>query len=115
MPWRDVLPIHPAADLFPRMSPEELRELGEDIKKCGLNNPIVLWEAEKNAPPLLLDGRNRLGAMEAVGLPVLGKEGKWLDWSIDPYCARPGTDDPRSALGAHVLRFELSDERGETW
>ena len=22
--WRDVLPIHPAADLFPLMSPDEL-------------------------------------------------------------------------------------------
>ena len=29
--WRDILPIHPAAALFPRMSRDELRELGEDI------------------------------------------------------------------------------------
>ena len=28
--------------------------------------------------------------------------------------ARAGTDDPRSALGAHGLCFELSDECGET-
>jgi hypothetical protein len=27
---------------------------------------------------------------------------------------RPGTDDPRCALGTHVLCFELSDECGET-
>src|SRR5262249_42728030 len=33
----------------------------------------------------------------------------WMDVS-----SRPGTDDPRSALGAHVLCFELSDECGET-
>jgi hypothetical protein len=28
--WRAVLPVHPAADLFPMMSESELRELGED-------------------------------------------------------------------------------------
>jgi hypothetical protein len=42
-PWREVLPIHPAAELFPLMGPEELRELGEDIKKHGLTAPVVLW------------------------------------------------------------------------
>jgi hypothetical protein len=25
-PWREVLPIHPAAELFPRMTEQELRE-----------------------------------------------------------------------------------------
>ena len=30
--WRDVLQIHPAAELFPLMTPDELRALGEDIK-----------------------------------------------------------------------------------
>ena len=33
--WRDI-PIHPAADLFPLMAPDELKALGEDIKKNGL-------------------------------------------------------------------------------
>jgi hypothetical protein len=28
--WRDVLPIHPACELFPPMSPDELRALGEE-------------------------------------------------------------------------------------
>jgi hypothetical protein len=60
--WRDVLPIHPAAELFPRMSESELRELGEDIKANGLRASIVLYEGK------LLDGRNRLDAMELVGI-----------------------------------------------
>jgi hypothetical protein len=40
--WRDVLPIHPAAELFPLMSPGELRALGEDIKTNKLHEPVAL-------------------------------------------------------------------------
>jgi len=61
--WRAVLPIHPAASLFPPMTPDELRELGEDIKKNGLKLPIAITGDGK-----LLDGRNRLDAMEAAGV-----------------------------------------------
>jgi hypothetical protein len=68
--WRDVLPVHPAADLFPLMSPDELKVLGEDIKKNGLEVPIVLCPIDKRPFFALLDGRNRLDAMEAAGLPV---------------------------------------------
>jgi hypothetical protein len=62
--WRDVLLVHPAADEFPRMSETELRELGADIKKNGLKSPIALWKNQKHFPPVLLDGRSRLDAME---------------------------------------------------
>jgi hypothetical protein len=68
--WRDVLPVHPAADMFPMMSTDELRGLGEDIKATGLKSPIAItaknvrgrWEYA------LLDGRNRLDAMELVDI-----------------------------------------------
>jgi len=67
--WRDVLPIHPAAELFPMMSPDELRELGEDIKKNGMKIPIILSAVDDREHPLqVLDGRNRLDAMAAVGI-----------------------------------------------
>jgi hypothetical protein len=68
--WRDLLPIHPAADLFPLMSPEELKALGEDIKKNGLRVPVVLWGDVSSGQAYLVDGRNRLDAAEAVGLDV---------------------------------------------
>jgi hypothetical protein len=68
--WRDILPIHPAADLFPLMSPEELKVLGEDIKKNGLKIPVTVYGGRGGAPLQLLDGRNRLDAMEAVGLTI---------------------------------------------
>jgi hypothetical protein len=45
------------------MSPDELRELGEDIKTNGLKLPIAITGDGK-----LLDGRNRLDAMETVGV-----------------------------------------------
>jgi len=74
--WRDVLPVHPAAELFPMMSEAELRELGEDIKKNGLKSPVVLWrdrstDADEPFRWFLIDGRNRLDAMEFVGVKTI--------------------------------------------
>ena len=69
--WRDSLPIHPAAALFPRMSSDELRELGKDIRKNGLRSSIALWQSDKRASALLLDGISRLDAVEVeLGRPV---------------------------------------------
>jgi ParB-like nuclease domain len=78
--WRDTLPIHPAANLFPRIADAELRELGTDIRKNGLLSPIVLWRPDKDAPVQLLDGRSRLDALElALGRPVrvTTRSGTW--------------------------------------
>jgi ParB-like chromosome segregation protein Spo0J len=61
--WRSRFKVHPAADVFPMLSDEELAILGEDIKNHGLTDPILLrgdW---------LVDGRNRLEAIERAGLP----------------------------------------------
>jgi hypothetical protein len=69
--WRDVLPIHPAAELFPLLPSDDLRALGKDIIENGLTCDITLWRADPKAPPVLLDGRNRLDAIEmATGKPV---------------------------------------------
>jgi len=69
--WRSTLPIHPAAELFPRMSPDELQALGEDIIKNGLTSPIVLWQPDSKSQARLLDGISRLDAIEiATGCPV---------------------------------------------
>jgi hypothetical protein len=60
--------------MFPRMSENELRALGEDIKANGLTSPIAITRSKsKNAVGWtyryqLLDGRSRLDAMEAVGI-----------------------------------------------
>jgi hypothetical protein len=86
MTWRDILKVHPAADAFPLMSEAELRALGEDIRATKLRTPIVLWGP---APAVLLDGRNRLDAMELVGLPTHDSAGLLV-----PMRHEPSTVDP---------------------
>jgi hypothetical protein len=56
--WRELLPVHPAAQLFPRMTEAELRELADDIGKNGLHERVKIYKGR------LLDGRNRLDALE---------------------------------------------------
>jgi hypothetical protein len=74
--WRDVLPIHPAAALMPALSREELEELGADIKRRGLINPIILVQTGGRLE--LLDGANRLDAAELAGIPTVDGEGRLL-------------------------------------
>lgn len=64
--WRARLPIHPAAELFPLMSQAELVELASDIEKNGLKEKVKLIEDE-NGDYCVLDGRNRLDALELNG------------------------------------------------
>jgi hypothetical protein len=53
------------------MSSDELRELGKDIRKNGLRSSIALWQSDKGASALLLDGISRLDAVEVeLGRPV---------------------------------------------
>ena len=59
---------HPAADLFPLMPPDELRNLADDIAKHGLREPVWLYEG------LVLDGRNRVAACELVDVTPLFRE-----------------------------------------
>jgi len=91
--WRDVIAVHPAADLFPMMSESELRELGEDIKKNGMRIPITFLGLGGDVAALL-DGRNRLDAMELAGIDIFtddkfSKQVRWNIWlpekQIDPY------------------------------
>jgi DNA-binding Lrp family transcriptional regulator len=75
--WRDVLRVHPAAELFPRMNEDEIAALAADIKKNGLTSPIILWspghsgDGMKERPQFVLDGINRLDALERAGIPFL--------------------------------------------
>ena len=66
MGWRDKWKVHPAAEIFPMMSDEDFARLGQDIKANGLTNSIVLAKGEA----VVLDGRNRLEAMERAGVAL---------------------------------------------
>jgi hypothetical protein len=58
---------------MPAMTPDELRTLGEDIRQNGLRSPIVLFipgcydDDDEPSAAVLLDGKNRLDALEAAG------------------------------------------------
>ena len=57
--------IHPVAALFPMMTDEELKSLANDIKKNGLREKITYRLVE--GVPQILDGRNRMQALELAG------------------------------------------------
>ena len=128
--WRDVIKIHPAADLFPMMSPDELKTLGEDIKANGLAQQIVLWTPDSNHRKWrkrgefhLLDGRNRVAALESLGCISFDDDG-WPEiiWPLfsGPIIFRPEVDviilgpevDPYIyVLSANIHRRHLTAEQ----
>jgi DNA N-6-adenine-methyltransferase (Dam) len=125
--WRDVLKVHPAAELFPMMSEAELVELGEDIKRNGLQRPIsVIFD---DAGMWVLDGRNRLDAIERGGFnPIdtdepdrgfgpldedLGLPEHLLPDGIHNYCIdHVISDDPWAyVISANLHRRHLTTEQ----
>jgi hypothetical protein len=112
--WRDVLPVHPAAELFPMMSDAELRELGEDIKKNGLKVPVILWSPNNGRDHYLLDGRNRLDAMELVGLPTVYPNGVFRGFSGDLNTQSVTKDPYVYVISTNIHRRQLTaDQRRE--
>ncbi len=97
MDWSEILRhydeitgIHPAADLFPMVEGDELRDLCADIKERGLAQPITV-----DREGLLLDGRNRLIACFKTNQEVL----------IDEYL---GNDPVQFSLSANLHRRHLN-------
>jgi len=77
--WRDVLPIHPAAELFPRISEAELDALAKDIKQNGLRQRVALWSPGKpgdGEKMFVLDGINRLDALERADIKFMTDGGR---------------------------------------
>ena len=70
--WRDHLAVHPAAELFPLLSetdPAALKELAEDIRQHGQREPAS-YIKDSGGNRVLLDGRNRLDALEMLGRKI---------------------------------------------
>src|SRR5262249_6211960 len=89
--------------------------LGEDIKASGLKVPIVLIQT--NQPPCfaLLDGRNRLDAMEAVGIDtcitsvngIIRRDRTKVSYTYAP----PDCDPAAHAISANIHRRHLNAEQ----
>ena len=130
--WRDVIKVHPAADLFPMMSPDELKVLGDDIKANGLTHQIVLWSPDcghekwskldcirklKRGECYLLDGRNRVaagGSLDGIGLDDDVWPNIVLPPALDAYDAivlGPETDPWHYVLSANIHRRHLTAEQ----
>lgn len=67
--------IHPAANLFPTMTDEELQGLIQDIRDNGQREDATIWNGQ------LIDGRNRLSACNSLGIELECCE---LDGDYDP-------------------------------
>ena len=107
--WRDVLPVHPAAELLPRMTDAELKELGADIAANGQHTPIVILLADDGTEQLL-DGVNRLVAMERAGIAVV-KDGVFNHDRVLYQHIRANTDPYRFVLSVNLYRRHLTNEQ----
>ncbi|HEY2918450.1 MAG TPA: ParB/Srx family N-terminal domain-containing protein [Candidatus Binatia bacterium] len=107
--WRELIPVHPAADVFPMLPEEELRKLAEDIKKNGLRELPVLWRRPPGTTLELIDGRNRLAAMELAGIELFQKSGKFK-YDLFDLCG--GDEDPVAfIISKNIRRRHLTKEQ----
>lgn len=114
--WRDVVPVHPACDLLPRMNEAELVALGADIREHGQLELITFCDVPQGAPGgttavQLADGRNRLDAMEAAGITLVASNGDFL-WAKVRWCKLPKDADPVAyIISKNIHRRHLSLEQ----
>jgi hypothetical protein len=98
--WREQYRVHPAADVFPLMPDDEIAKLGENINANGLKHPICFYQVG-DSEPLLLDGRNRLEAMERAGIADRYIEKRYY-----------GKGDPVAhVIGLNIHRRHLTKEQ----
>jgi ParB-like chromosome segregation protein Spo0J len=98
-------PAHPAAELFPMLPDDELRDLAASIKKHGLQDPIVVVDGK------VLDGRNRLRACELAGVEPrfipLDFDGSPLDYVLARNLHRRHlTGEQKREVIAKVLKLD---------
>jgi hypothetical protein len=91
--WRSFKP-HPAAEVFhKRSTPEQLRELADDIKANGLKVPIQTRTVAGEPHPYVIDGISRLDAMEKLlGWEIVDEKGNWKGVLASPPGAKPMVD-----------------------
>jgi hypothetical protein len=109
MTWRDHIKVHPAADLFPMMPRSEKKALAADIKQSGLHEKAKIRATPNGVE--LLDGRNRLDAMELAGIEIdcsgdLSYDARYLELvSLDDHEVVP------YIISANIRRRHLTAEQ----
>jgi hypothetical protein len=119
--WREIIPVHPAADVFPLLAPEELKALAEDIEKHGLQSPVVWWkdyhEVYGSFRTYILDGRNRLDALELLGKKPIRSDGAFLVSALQhadgvPLGGHHSYADPSAyVISANIRRRHLTKQQ----
>jgi hypothetical protein len=97
-PWRDHLPVHKLADEYPKVPHDRLIEIGESIRRSGLEFPILInAKGDPGNPEAfeLFDGVTRLNSMVAVG----------IKFEFERLCFARGS----SMRGNHSLRLVIHD------
>jgi ParB-like chromosome segregation protein Spo0J len=125
--WRDVLKIHPACELFPAMSADELKALGEDIEKNGLLEKIKLISkpvyeevkvqgdgstiGHRGYEHTLVDGRNRLAALEGIGRDAFSSSGEPSHHYFENIDGHGDRDIIAYVISANIHRRHLTAEQ----
>lgn len=99
--WRKFKKIHPACDVFPLMSPGDLRALADDIQANGLKFPIETRRT--NDGLFVIDGRNRLDALELLGIQIVDDKGEWKH----PKYIHYGGKRTDAEIAAEVITYNL--------
>lgn len=100
-PWRETWAVHPAAEIFPQLPPDEMRKLAADIKANGVQVAVVLRSSGRRGQNLdeLIDGRNRLDAMAMARVPLMRPDGS----ANFPVHILEDGEDPYDAVVSHNI------------
>lgn len=100
--------IHPAAELFPAMTEEELAGLVQDIQENGQREPAMLLQGK------LVDGRNRMAACERLNINLdvceLGPDEDPVKWVLSRNLHRRHLDASQKSMVAVMVKKLLESE-----
>lgn len=96
------LPLHPFAELFPEMTPEEYARVKEDVRVNGVLEPVRVWSGA------VVDGRHRRQMCIELGIPCPasewgGKESGLLGFVVSLNVNRRHLNDSQRAMVAAKL------------
>ncbi len=104
--WRTIIKVHPAADEFPLLEGDGQFNLRADINAHDQKVPLVFWRDQESNALLLIDGRNRLDAIEILFGRVRW-EGEDLLAQPDPADFVDGEQVTEEDLAATRVLYEL--------